>query len=81
MSSRSWKQLTNLSPFHFDLNKKSSLKNIATGSVEEFKQDILCAKSLVIESAKQYMEERLHNRTVSLCDPLPKLRLKTFASG
>ena len=71
------------SPFHFDVNKKSSLKNIATGSVvkEEFKEDILCAKSLGRESAKQYMEERLYNRTVSFWDPLPKLRLKTFASG
>jgi len=58
------------------------LLNIATGVVmpSDLTKNLVCAVDLGRNHMKTFIDERLRTRTKSFWDPVPQLKLKTFAS-
>ena len=71
-----------MNPFAFSSTFHTSLQNIVSGSIvkDEHRSDILNAKSIGNESAQQFIQERIIERTKSFWDPIKKLKFNTFTS-
>ena len=68
-------------PFSVDATEDEPLSNLATGVVmpEELSHSLLNAESLGAQEMKSFVNKRMHTNEVGFWEPLPKMKIKTFA--
>ena len=71
-----------LNPFTYSMEKGMPLSNIATGLVvpDDMTRDLLDVESLEMKHMNTFIEERLCTKKKKFWDPIPQLKLKTFAT-
>ena len=68
-------------PFSVDATEDEPLSNLSTGVVmpEELSHSLLNAESLGAQEMKSFVNKRMHTNEVGFWEPLPKMKITTFA--